>query len=346
MKRYKISFFSCCVYFLIIAITTTAAVIIYSAINGMESWKVTLIMFVVILALTTVCTVADVVRRKLFVERAADEISAAAELMAKGNFDVRLTPRHEYKNYDEYDRIMVRLNLLASELSKTEILRNDFVSNVSHEIKTPLSVISNYAAALKKGGLDSETQQKYLDTLINASKRLSDLVVNILKLNKLENSSIPAEMGNFDLGENLRECVLAFEEIIDNKNIELDCDIEDMRIYSDKSFLETVWNNLISNAVKFTPDGGRITVKLKRNGSYAEVSVSDTGCGIDPETGAHIFDKFYQGDTSHASEGNGLGLAMVKRVIDILGGEINVESEPGKGSTFTVRIGQIIDELS
>ncbi|MDE6105014.1 MAG: HAMP domain-containing histidine kinase, partial [Clostridia bacterium] len=170
------------------------------------------------------------------------------------------------------------------------------------------------------------------------SKRLSDLVVNVLKLNKLEHSNVAADLKEFDLAEELRACILDFEEVIDNKNLQLDCDIDEICLYSDKSLLETVWHNLISNAVKFTPEGGSIAVSLKNENGLAVVSVSDTGCGIASGTGEHIFDKFFQGDTSHAQEGNGLGLAMVKRVIDILGGEISVSSKVGEGSTFTVKL--------
>ena len=342
MKRGGFSFLGACLFFVTIALCVTASVIVYSAISDRQGWEIALIMLTVVISLSAIATLADFLRRKFIIERAADEISTAAEIMAKGNFSIRLTPRHPYGKYDEYDRIMENLNLLAEELSKTEILRNDFISNVSHELKTPLAVISSYASALRGGGLDKETQEKYLDTLVSTSKRLSRLVVNILKLNKLENSSIPTDVQKFDLAETLRECILGYEEVLDSKNLELDCDIDEAEINSDKSFLETVFNNLISNAVKFTPEGGKISISLKNNGGKVVVKVEDTGCGIDPQTGAHIFDKFYQGDTSHSSEGNGLGLAMVKRVIDILGGEISVQSQIGKGSTFTVVLNPVV----
>ena len=179
--------------------------------------------------------------------------------------------------------------------------------------------------------------------MISASLRLSDLVTNILKLNKLEHSTSAAKPEEFELGETIRGCVLglcvpSLEEKIDEKNLGLDCDIEDMVITSDRGLIETVVNNLISNAVKYTPENGQIKVELKGGENTAVIRVTDTGCGIDRETGAHIFDKFYQGDTSHASEGNGLGLAMVKRIVDILGGTIKVSSEKGKGSVFTITL--------
>ena len=160
-----------------------------------------------------------------------------------------------------------------------------------------------------------------------------------VKLNKLENQQIFPKPQEFDLGEQLCESLLAFEDAWENKALNIETDIaEDVRIKSDPELLSLVWNNLFSNAVKFTGEGGTIGVVLNTDEKNIVVSVKDTGCGIDPETGKHIFEKFYQGDTSHATQGNGLGLALVKRVVDILQGEISVQSTPGQGSVFTVRI--------
>ncbi|MDE5721407.1 MAG: HAMP domain-containing histidine kinase [Clostridia bacterium] len=338
MKRRNFSPFGYFLFFINVAAVVTCAVLVYSAIDGMNTAAIAAIMLAVVVTLAALCTLVDFIRRRFIDGKITDEIASATARMAHGDYSVRLNPRHQYNNYDEYDVIMVNLNSLAAELAKIEMMNSDFISNVSHEIKTPLSVISNYAAALKKGGLDEDTREKYITTLTGASKRLSDLVVNVLKLNKLEHSNIAADLKEFDLAESLRNSILDFEEAVDGKNLQLDCDIDELSLYSDKSLLETVWHNLISNAVKFTPEGGRITVSVKNENGYAVVSVSDTGCGIAGDTGERIFDKFYQGDTSHAQEGNGLGLAMVKRVIDILGGEISVSSKVGEGSTFTVKL--------
>ena len=183
-----------------------------------------------------------------------------------------------------------------------------------------------------------------MSTVRQASRRLTDLITNILKLNKLENQDISTEYERINLTEMLSQAVLNYEDIIDKKGLDLDCNFDDVIIYSSPSYLEIVWNNLISNAIKFTESGGSITVTLKEHLDRVEVSVSDTGCGISKETGKHIFDKFYQGDTSHSGEGNGLGLPLVKKVIDILGGEISVKSETGKGSTFTITLKNINEE--
>ena len=227
---------------------------------------------------------------------------------------------------------------MTAELSKNELLKNDFISNVSHEIKTPLSVIQNYARVLQSEKLSKDKRDEYLKGLVTQTKKLSDLISNILKLNKLENQKIVPEIEEIDLAELLRTCTLSFEELLESKNIKLNCNIDEMKIISSASLLEIVFNNLISNAIKFTDREGKITISLKSEGDYAVVRVKDSGCGISQEVGEHIFDKFYQGDSSHSNEGNGLGLAMVKKVIDLIGGEISVESKVGVGSTFIIKL--------
>lgn len=192
---------------------------------------------------------------------------------------------------------------------------------------------------LQNPTLPEEKRIEYSKTITDACRRLSDLITNILKLNKLENQQIFPEAQEYDLGEQLCECLLDFEDIWESKELELKTDIdEDVVIKADRELLVPVWNNLFSNAMKFTEPGGKVTISLKSEKGYAVVSVSDTGCGISSKDGQHIFEKFYQGDKSHATQGNGLGLALVQRVIDILGGEITVDSTPGKGSTFIVRL--------
>ena len=221
----------------------------------------------------------------------------------------------------------------------TETLRTDFIANVSHELKTPLAVMGNYATMLQQPGISEEERIEYAKSISHSSRRLAALITNILKLNKLENQQIFPQPQEFDLGEQFRESLLTFEDAWEKKNLEIETDIQDdVRIKSDPELLSLVWSNLISNAVKFTPEGGTIGVSLKADEKNVVVQVRDTGCGIDPETGKHIFEKFYQGDTSHATQGNGLGLPLVKRGVDILQGEISVQSTPGQGSTFTVRI--------
>lgn len=332
-------------FFLLIACVIQIAVLTYDGIieRTKNNLVIGTLLLAVIVTLSLICTVIDTLRRRK-AEKPLERILDGTEEMARGNFSVRFTPDHPYGKYTNYDVIMENLNALAAELEKTEVLKSDFISNVSHEMKTPLTVVQSYASLLQADELEDETRKKYARTLETAAKRLSDLVTNILKLNKLENQEIRAEYSSFDLTECLANCIVGYEEKLEEKGVELDCDLDDVRAYSASGLLELVWNNLLSNAVKFTDAGGRVAVKLKKSGKDAVVSVSDTGCGISPETGARIFEKFYQGDTSHSGEGNGLGLALVKKVIDILGGEVSVSSERGKGSTFTVLLKGVCDE--
>ena len=228
---------------------------------------------------------------------------------------------------------------MAEELSSNSALRTDFVSNVSHELKTPLAVIRNYSKLLQSDTITEEQRLEYAQGIDRATQRMTSLITNILKMNKLENQQISPKVQEYDLTEQVAECMLAFDDALERKHIDLQCEMDDrILVTADPELLTLVWNNLLSNAVKFTPEGGSITVSVKPDDENAVVSVRDTGCGITKDTAKHIFDKFYQGDTSHATEGNGLGLALVKRVIDLTGGEISVSSTPGEGSTFTVKI--------
>jgi signal transduction histidine kinase len=197
---------------------------------------------------------------------------------------------------------------------------------------------------LASDNLSAEERERCTKALLQASKRLNDLVSNILKMNKLENQKIKPDAARFCLSDQLAEIIIGYEELFESKEIEFECNIDEAFVYSCPSYLEIVWSNLLSNAIKFTENGGKISVALHADGHNATVTVTDTGCGIDSETGKHIFDRFYQGDTSRKSQGNGLGLALVKKVIDVLGGEISVQSEVGKGSTFTIVLKDVINE--
>ena len=206
-------------------------------------------------------------------------------------------------------------------------------------MKTPISIIKNYAELLGARQIGEEQRKEYAGAIESAAARLSALISNILKLNKLENQRITPEVESYDVCRQLCECILQFEDAWEEKEIELETEIEDAAmIKADESLMELVWNNLISNAVKFTKPGGSITVSQTWDENSIKVAVSDTGCGMSRESMEHIFDKFYQGDTSHSKEGNGLGLALVKRVLELMNGDIQVVSEEGKGSTFTVTL--------
>ena len=257
----------------------------------------------------------------------------------KGDFSVRIPSLRSADKMSGFDVIADYFNQMAEELSGTETLRTDFIANVSHELKTPLAVIQNYGTLLQQPSLSEEKRQEYAKAITNTSRRLANLITNILKMNKLETQQIYPKAETYELGEQLCECLLAFESAWEEKDLEIETDVEEeVLVDTDAELLSLVWNNLFSNAVKFTEPGGTISLSLKAEEEFAIVRVSDTGCGISSEVGKHIFEKSYQGDTSHAAQGNGLGLALVKRVIDIVGGDISVSSEVGKGSTFTVKL--------
>lgn len=328
-------------FFLIIGVTSVCAILIYNSVITDYGRRSPAMFFSVagsIILGSIICSIIDLFRRKYMVDIPTQKILDATSRIARGDFNINLEITHSHKKFNQYDAIMENINIMSRELSKNEVLKTNFISNVSHEIKTPLSVIQNYAMLLQKEKLSKEEKQKYLRELVIATKRLSNLITNILKLNKLENQQLMPEIVEFNLGEELRLSVLQHEELIDNKNINLICNIDDITISSARDILQLVWNNLISNAIKFTNEGGTITIDVKQHNGYAVVKVSDSGIGISKEVGKHIFEKFYQGDTSHASEGNGLGLALVKEVIDILGGEIEVESELNVGTCFTIKL--------
>ena len=324
---------SCCMMLFVRTLADSMG-LVFSEENIGTAAKMT---FLNVLLLTLLFGTIDRIRRKLMVDRPVKLITQATERIMQGDFSVRIRPMHG-AGMEGFNQIGIAINAMAKELSGTETLRTDFIANVSHELKTPLAVMGNYATMLQRPGITEEERCEYAKAISEATRKLAQLITNILKLNKLENQQIFPQPKEFDLGEQLCECLLGFEDAWEAKGLEIETDLEDdVRIKSDPELLSLVWNNLISNAVKFTPDGGTIGLSLKTEGSSVVVQVRDTGCGMKPEVGQHIFEKFYQGDTSHATQGNGLGLALVKRVVDILNGEIGVQSVYGEGSTFTVK---------
>ena len=325
---------SCCMMLFVSTLADTMG-LVFTAENISAAAKLT---FGNVALITLVFAVLDRLRREHMVTRPVKTITAATKKIMQGDFSVRLEP-FKGAGVSGFNEIVDAINAMTAELAGTETLRTDFIANVSHELKTPLAVMGNYATMLQRPGISEAEKNEYAKAISEAARRLAQLITNILKLNKLENQQIFPQLKEFDLGEQLCECLLGFENAWEAKNLEIETDIEDdVRIRSDMELLSLVWNNLISNAVKFTPEGGTIGVSLKAENGYVSVAVSDTGCGIKPEVGQHIFEKFYQGDTSHAAQGNGLGLALVKRVVDILNGEISVQSVYGQGTTFTVKI--------
>ena len=271
-------------------------------------------------------------------------LSRAAKKVASGDFSVYVKPLHPADKADYLDVMCMDFNTMVAELGSIETLKNDFIANVSHEIKTPLAVIRNYTNLLQKKTLTEAETDECLASLSEATDRLTSLVTNILKLNKLDSQQIAANAAPFDLCEQLADCALGFEPLWEKKHIEFEADMEDQATFvGDAETMRLVWNNLISNAIKFTPEGGHITLTQTSDAERVLVSLTDTGCGMDETTMRHIFDKFYQGDTSHSGEGNGLGLALAHRIVEKCGGTLSVTSKVGEGSTFTVSLPMIME---
>ena len=292
-----------------------------------------------VIFLAILFTVADSLYRKYTVTKPMKRIQEALDKVVAGDFSTRIAYIKGPDSGNEFDEVITLLNHMIEELSGVETLRTDFVANVSHELKTPMAVMQNYGTLLQSPEISDEQRMEYGKAITEQTKRLSSLIVNILKLNKLENQQIYPNTEEYDLYEQLCECLLEHESVWEKRNIEIETELEEeIYVEADKELLSLVWNNLMSNALKFTEPGGTVSVRLNQDERYVYVQVQDTGCGMSPETGANIFKKFYQGDTSHATKGNGLGLALVKRVIDICKGEISVSSTIGVGSTFTVRL--------
>lgn len=352
-RRWLLSIWRYLLFFLLMSFVTTCCMLLF--LNEMaEAMGITLtgdgirqaarITFANVALLSLLCTIIDSIRRKFMVDRPVKHIIQAADKMMKGDFSVRIRPGRGIDIGDGFDTIADYFNRMAEELSGTETLRTDFIANVSHELKTPLAIIQNYATLLQQTDLPEDKRQEYAKAVTGASRRLANLITNILKLNKLENQQIFPSTHTYDLGEQLCECLLSYENEWEEKALAIITDIEEaVMVDTDEELLTLVWNNLFSNAVKFSNPQGRIELSLKTDGEYALVQITDTGCGISPEVGRHIFEKFYQGDPSHAVQGNGLGLALVKRVMDIIGGDILVDSSVGEGSTFTVKLRRIPD---
>ena len=263
------------------------------------------------------------------------KLRGAMDKVAEGDFSVRLEEKSSSKEILE---IYTGFNLMAHELSSTEILQTDFVSNVSHEFKTPINAIEGYSTLLQDGENLSEDQKEYVDKILLNTQRLSSLVGSILLLSKLENQQIPTNQIEYRLDEQIRQSVVALESAWSQKDIELDVDLDRVSYLGNEQMMRHVWDNLISNAVKFSPQGGKVKLCRSQKARKLTFTVEDQGPGLSEEAQKHIFDKFYQGDSSHKQEGNGLGLALVKRILTIEKGQITAENIPDGGCRFTVTL--------
>ena len=269
--------------------------------------------------------------------RPVDDLIRATERIARGDFSTPVPVRFR-KN--QFSQLITSFNDMERELSGIEIFRKDFIGNVSHEFKTPLNAIRGYVRELSDPTLSDGEREEYIRIISEACDRLTRMTTEILLLSKLENQRFVSERESYDLTEQIRDVILLQEREWTKKEIELSLDLDETVTYSSNpEMLSHVWENLLGNAIKFCPPhGGVIRVACRRDADGVSVTVSDNGAGMDEETKKHIFEAFYQGDSSHKAEGNGLGLSLVRRIVDLHGGRCEVISEPGKGATFTVTL--------
>jgi signal transduction histidine kinase len=264
-----------------------------------------------------------------------NNLIAATREVSKGNFNIKV---QESKNKNQLSELIRSFNIMTQELSGIELFRKDFINNFSHEFRTPMVSIRGFARQLQKDTLTADQRKDYTDIIIKESERLTNMSSNILLLTKLEHQEIITDKNIFSLDEQLRDCILLLQGQWEKKNIKLEIQLAPIQYFSNEEILSQVWLNLLSNAIKFSNEGGQITIKCCEDSNYIKVKISDQGIGMNEETAERIFEKFYQCDLAHASEGNGLGLSIVKRILHLCGGEIVVKSQLGKGTEIEVQL--------
>ena len=274
----------------------------------------------------------------------ADDLKMALKRISKGDYSVRLENTSDNKDGILYD-VIENFNKMVEELDSVTILRNDFISNFSHEFKTPIVSIKGYAELIKNGkNLTEEQKQEYLQVIIDESRRLSNLASSTLLMSKLDSQTSLTETSVFSVNEQLKQCVLVLDNEFKAKNLEVKIKLGKMRVDASVDMLQQVWINLLTNAIKYTPENGIIRITSTELEKEYIVSISDSGMGMNEETLKHIFDKYYQGDNSHSTSGNGLGLSIAKRIVELSGGKIEASSTEGKGTTFSVRLPKLKED--
>jgi signal transduction histidine kinase len=316
-------------------------VIIDSFSSDSVYWVVNLVVIIAFMVCIVIGTIITAFMSRSIIQPIRDLSAAAAEI-AKGNFKVRVREPSD----PEYSILAQNFNKMAEELAGTETLRGDFISNVSHEFKTPLASIQGFAKLLQSDDITEQEREEYTQIIIDETSRLSKLSSNILRLTKLENQKTVGKKTRFSLDEQIRKILLVLEPEWSKKKIDLDIDLEDIMYVGSEELMAQIWQNIINNAIKFTPEGGKISVKLFRNEKNISAEIWDNGPSIAPDVKAKIFDKFYQGDRSRATEGNGLGLALVKRIIELSEGSIEVENDMKKGGVcFRISLPYLIEDM-
>jgi len=269
---------------------------------------------------------------KHFIKMIRELIAATTEI-SRGNFSVRVK---ELSGDGEFGQLTKSFNMMAEELGSIEMFRNDFINTFSHEFKTPIVSIQGFAKMLKKDSLTQQERSEYADIIISESARLTNMSSNILLLSKFENQQLINENADYFLDEQIRTCVLQLEKKWSKKNILFNMDLPQIPYRNNEDMMSHIWLNILDNAIKFSPDNSEIEISAITYNKYIQIDIRDHGCGMSQDTLDSMFDKFFQGDTAHSTEGNGLGLPLVRRIVELCGGKITVESLEGKGTTFRV----------
>ena len=298
------------------------------------NWNIPLLLELVIVSVVVGGVMTAVISKIFF--NPVKNLRQAMDKVANGDFAIQLDT--DKSSSGEIKELYAGFNLMTNELKATEILQTDFISNVSHEFKTPINAIEGYSTLLQGCENLDDDQKEYVEKILFNTGRLSSLVSNILLISKIENQSIQAKREIFSLDEQIRETIVALETAWAPKSIDLDVELDSVKYNGNEIMMRHVWSNLIGNAIKFTPENSTVSIRLRNQKDKFIFRVTDQGEGLSDEAQKHLFDKFYQADTSHKSEGNGLGLALVKQILDIDGGDITAENVNGGGCRFTVTL--------
>ena len=291
------------------------------------------ILWVLVIGLTTGGTLSNFIGTRFL--DPTTQLGKSLKKVAEGDFNVTLDTASTHPLVKD---IYENFNLMTQELRNTELLKTDFVSSVSHEFKTPISAIEGYAMLLQDTDSVSAEQRDCIDKILYNTKRLSGLIGNVLLLSKVDNQVLPSAKERFSLDEQIRQCIIASEPLWAAKSIEFDVELDEINYVGNEELLSHVWLNLIGNAIKFSPEGGTIRIRATAENGSITVSVSDSGPGIPEDSLAHIFDKFYQADSSRKHEGNGLGLSLVKRILELHNGTVSAMNLAEGGACFTVKL--------
>jgi len=262
------------------------------------------------------------------------ELTEATKKVADGNFKVNV----DTKRNDEIRELADNFNIMVKELNSIEYLRKDFVSNISHELKTPIASIQGFTKLLAQDNLSKEEREEYANIILEETNRLSNLSSNMIKISKFEHQEIITNKKEYRLDEQIRKAIIMLEEKINDKNIKVTLNSEAITINQDADLIMEIWINLLNNAVKYSRQNGKIYIDIEEQEEFVKLQIKDDGIGIPEDKQDRVFEKFYQVEKSHSAGGSGLGLAIVKRIIDLIEGKIELESQEEKGTTFTVRI--------